>query len=220
MKKDYITPIFAVLVILAIAGVLLVKPNKETATKIVKPSEINKEIDLVKGNPNADVVVYEYSDMECPFCKKFHITMNKLSEDMDGKFAWVYRHLPLDSLHSKARQEAVAVTCVSTLLNPQKGFEYLNKIIDITPSNNNLDLDILPKVASEMGIAEDKFQECLISKEAQAIVESRAKEAVSLGAKGTPFSVIYRKSDGKREIISGALDYETMKAKLKSFLNE
>ncbi len=220
MKKDYITPIFAALVILAIAGILLVKPNKEAVTEIVKPSEINEKIDLVKGNPDADVVVYEYSDMECPFCKKFHITMNKLSDDMKGKFAWVYRHLPLDSLHSKARQEAVAVTCVSTLLNPQKGFEYLNRIIDVTPSNNNLDLNILPKVASEMGIDENKFKECLTSKEVQTIVETNAKEAVSLGARGTPFSVIYRRSDGKSEIVSGALDYETMKAKLEAFINK
>ncbi|KKQ77558.1 MAG: Sodium/proton antiporter, partial [Parcubacteria group bacterium GW2011_GWA1_38_7] len=63
--------------------------------------------DHVRGNPDAPVKIVEYSDTECPFCKRFHSTMQEVMNEYgkDGKVAWVYRHFPLDQLHSKARKE-------------------------------------------------------------------------------------------------------------------
>src|SRR3546814_8173358 len=61
--------------------------------------------DHVMGSPDASVKVIEFSDFECPFCKGFHRTMGQVMEEygQDGKVAWVYRHFPIDSIHSKAR---------------------------------------------------------------------------------------------------------------------
>ena len=69
--------------------------------------------DHILGNPNAPLVIVEYSDLECPFCKNFHGTMHQIIDEYgkDGLVAWVYRHFPLDSLHSKARREAEATEC-------------------------------------------------------------------------------------------------------------
>ena len=69
--------------------------------------------DHIRGNPDAPVKIVEYSDTECPFCKRFHETMKQVMDEYgkDGKVAWVYRHFPLDQLHSKARKEAVALEC-------------------------------------------------------------------------------------------------------------
>ena len=66
--------------------------------------------DHILGNPNADIVIVEFSDLECPFCKNFHITMQQIMEDFgkDGRVAWVYRHFPLTQLHPKAQVEAEA----------------------------------------------------------------------------------------------------------------
>ncbi len=71
--------------------------------------------DHILGNPNADLVIVEYSDTECPFCKQFHSTMRRVMTDYgnSGKVAWVYRHFPIDSLHSKARNEAEATECAN-----------------------------------------------------------------------------------------------------------
>src|SRR3546814_2871400 len=65
------------------------------------------------GSPDASVKVIEFSDFECPFCKGFHRTMGQVMEEygQDGKVAWVYRHFPIDSIHSKARKEAQASEC-------------------------------------------------------------------------------------------------------------
>jgi len=50
--------------------------------------------DWVRGDRNAKVSVVEYSDLECPFCKRHHPTMQQLVAEYDGKVNWVYRHFP------------------------------------------------------------------------------------------------------------------------------
>jgi protein-disulfide isomerase len=103
------------------------------------------EKDHITGNPQADVVLIEYSDTECPFCKRFHETMIQVMAEYgaSGKVAWVYRHFPLDALHSKARHEAEATECATELGGNEKFWAYLNKLEEITPSNNGLDASLL-----------------------------------------------------------------------------
>ena len=80
-------------------------------TDAVRP--VTRE-DHIKGNPDAPIKIVEYSDFECPFCKRFHDTMNEVMSEVDnGQVAWVFRHFPLDQLHPvKARAVAVASECV------------------------------------------------------------------------------------------------------------
>ena len=86
--------------------------NSNSALAInVTPIE---EDDHVVGNRDAKVVIIEYSDFECPFCSKAHPTFEKITKEYDN-VAWVYRHFPLTSIHSKAQQAAVASECVAEL---------------------------------------------------------------------------------------------------------
>ena len=54
--------------------------------------------DHIKGSIDAPVKIIEYSDFECPFCKRFHVTMNQVIDEYgdSGQVAWVYRQFPLD----------------------------------------------------------------------------------------------------------------------------
>lgn len=110
--------------------------------------------DHVLGNPNALVTIIEFSDTECPFCKKFHETMRKIIDEYgkDGKVKWVYRHFPLDQIHSKSRKEAEATECATEQGGNEKFWEFINKIYEITPSNNGLDPAELPKIAKSIGL--------------------------------------------------------------------
>ena len=59
-----------------------------------------KQEELVVGNLKSKVIVLEYSDLECPFCKKFHTdTMNDIYKKYDGKVGFAFRHFPL-TFHS------------------------------------------------------------------------------------------------------------------------
>ena len=66
-----------------------------------------RENDIVKGN--ADILLIEYSDYECPFCGQFHPTAQALADS--GKVKWIYRHLPLP-FHPTAKEGAIIGDCV------------------------------------------------------------------------------------------------------------
>ncbi|HEY4512581.1 MAG TPA: thioredoxin domain-containing protein [Candidatus Paceibacterota bacterium] len=97
--------------------------------------------DHIKGSLSASVKIVEYSDLECPFCKRFHTTMQEVMNtyNKDGKVAWVFRHFPLAQLHSKAPKEAEATECAAELGGNDGFWKFVDKINEITPSNNKLD---------------------------------------------------------------------------------
>ena len=108
--------------------------------------------DHILGDKNASVKIVEFSDTECPFCKRFHTTMQQVVKDNNGQVAWVYRHFPLDQLHSKARKEAEATECAAEMGGSEKFWAYLNRIMEVTPSNNGLDPAELPAIAAYVGL--------------------------------------------------------------------
>jgi len=70
--------------------------------------------DWVRGDRNATITIVEYSDVDCPFCSRFHDSMKQVMAANDDVL-WVYRHFPLDQLHPQARFVAEAAECVGSL---------------------------------------------------------------------------------------------------------
>ena len=205
-----------------IAGALYYS-NLKQPTKVVNntPPTVNTNFssmrpvsadDHILGNPNASLVIVEYSDSECPFCKTFHTTLRRVISEYgkDGKVAWVYRHFPIDQLHSKARKEAEAMECANELGGNAKFWEYTNTLYDKTNSNNSLDPLELPKIAKTVGLNVSDFETCLSSGRYAEKVEADYQDAVKAGGRGTPNSIILSK-DGVRTPIEGAMPYESLK---------
>ena len=168
--------------------------------------------DHVRGNPDAPVKIVEYSDTECPFCKRFHSTMQEVMNEYgkDGKVAWVYRHFPLDQLHSKARKEAVALECANEQGGNDKFWSYADRLYEITPANNGLDPAELPKIAQYVGLDVAKFNTCLASTKYDAHIEDDVQNATATGGNGTPWSIVVDKN-GKKYPLSGAQPYASVK---------
>lgn len=226
-KTNFVIPLAIIIAGMFIAGSLYVS-NKGTIGGNNGEPQTNKDenkdegeikvkqvslSDHIRGNPNAQVKVIEFSDTECPFCKQFHYTMNKIMEEYgkDGRVAWVYRHFPLDSIHTKARKEAYALECASEQGGDAKFWAYLDKIFEITPSNDGLDLSELPRIAEILGLNKVKFNECLNSGKFAKRVDDNLQDGVAAGARGTPYSVVITPS-GKKSIISGVLSLDPAKA--------
>ena len=177
--------------------------------------------DHVRGNPNAAVKIVEYSDTECPFCKRFHETMKQVMDEYgkNGKVAWIYRHFPLDQIHPKADKEAEALECAGELGGTNKFWEYADRLFEVTPSNNNLDSAELPKIAQYVGLDLNKFNTCLVSSKYAQHVEQDTKNATATGGNGTPWSIVVAKN-GKKYPLSGAQPYEAVKQLIEIALQE
>lgn len=168
--------------------------------------------DHIRGNPNAPVKIVEYSDTECPFCKRFHSTMQELMSTYgaEGKVAWVYRHFPLDQLHKKARKEAVASECAAEQGGNEAFWAYMDRMMEITPSNDGLDSAELPKIAAFVGLDVAQFNACLASDKYEKRVQDDADNAVETGGQGTPWSIVVG-PNGKKYELSGAQPLESIK---------
>lgn len=189
--------------------------EEELSTSLENMAPITSK-DHIIGDPNALIKIVVYSDMECPFCKRFHSTMQQIMEEYgkygkDGKVAWIYRHFPLDSLHSKARTEAVASECANELGGNDAFWKYADRFFELTPSNNQTDIAaVLPQIALEIGLNETKFNSCLASKKYDKHIQDDLDNATATGGNGTPWSIVIT-ANGKKYPLSGAQPYETVK---------
>lgn len=188
--------------------------NLETTTAEIAPIT---ERDHILGNRNAELIVIEYSDTECPFCKVFHNTMHQVVTDYEGKVAWVYRHFPIAQLHAKAAHEAEATECAAELGGNQIFWRYIDKLFETTNSNDSLDVAELPKIAVAVGLNESAFKDCLSSGKHTEFIAKSVEDSIKAGARGTPYSVILTK-DGNKVIINGAEPLLSVKAKIDALL--
>ncbi|MFO0718850.1 MAG: DsbA family protein [Candidatus Paceibacterota bacterium] len=213
MEKNTLTIPIAIILAGVLIGGAVILSNKNSTSVVENPLvkekqaiEINiKPIDSsdhIVGNPNAEVMLVEYSDTECPFCKRFHDTLNRFVDEYgkDGKFTWVYRHFPLDGLHKKARKEAEATECAADLGGNAKFWEYINALYAKTTSNDGLDPAELPKIAVQVGLDKTAFETCLNSGKFAGEVDNDYKEAVKIGGRGTPYSIFILNKAPSKEL--------------------
>ncbi len=256
-QSNFLTiPLAIVVAGVVIAGAIFFGGRSGSVAKNIQPTDIQPAAvavalrdvgagDHIRGNPDATITLVEYSDTECPFCKAFHGTMQKLMDEYGktGALAWVYRHFPLDQLHPKARKEAEATECAGELGGNIAFWSYLDRMFEITPSNNGLDPAELPKIATLLKLDEKKFNECLASGKYAEKIEKDYQDGASAGATGTPFSVLVLKnavtktqetalapliaqfrggvalsSDKTKITINGALPYNAVKTILDAIL--
>lgn len=208
-----------------IAGAILLKddkPKEITKTQIINKTEsltytnrdlnpVNDE-DHILGNKNAKIIIVEYSDTECLLCKKFHKTMQKVTQK-EIDIAWVYRHFPMPQINSKASREAEATECAFEQGGNIVFWNYINRLFAITPSNNELDDRELTNIAQYIGLNTSFFYTCLESGKYKTKVEDDVNNGIKVGIKETPFSFIL--VNGKIvDIIQGAQSYEAVIQKL------
>ncbi|MBI4292027.1 MAG: thioredoxin domain-containing protein [Betaproteobacteria bacterium] len=188
------------------------RERAEAETRVATLRPVSQSRDHIRGNPAAPVTLVEYSDFECPFCKRFHATMKRLVEESNGKLKWAYRHFPLEDLHPvKARKEAVASECAAELGGHDAFWKFADRFFELTPSNNRTDIDaVLPKIAREIGLDKARFASCLASTRHDRRVAEDAQDAAASGGRGTPWSLIVSKS-GKTYPLSGAQPYAVVK---------
>ncbi|PLX24513.1 hypothetical protein C0580_05035 [Candidatus Parcubacteria bacterium] len=188
-----------------------------TGNKQINIKPVDKENDWIRGDVDARVSVIEFSDTECPFCKRFHSTMQEVVDYYDGEVNWVYRHFPLVQLHSKAPKEAQATECAGEQGGNDAFWAYIDRLFEVSPTNNGLPESALPEIAEYVGLDVGQFQSCLDSGKYADKVSDHTAQATAAGGTGTPYSVIV--SGDTKVPIPGALPIEQVKSLIDPLLN-
>ena len=84
--------------------------------------------DHIIGSIDAPVVIIEYSDFECPYCKAFHATVKQIVADSNGNVAWVYRHWPI---HQNSFAKLVAAECVAKIKGNDAFWKYTDLLFGL-----------------------------------------------------------------------------------------
>jgi protein-disulfide isomerase len=184
------------------------------------PMRTVDENDHIKGNPNAPIMIVEYSDYDCPFCKNFHETMNRVMETYGagGQVAWAYRHFPIESRHPNAPYVAQASECVAELGGDEAFFKFSDRVFGERGVNDPTDLTRINEFAKDAGVSETAFKSCMESNRTRAAVEEDLTDGVNAGVRGTPHSIVL--VGGQQGIINGAQSYEYVSKVLDTLIAE
>ncbi len=165
------------------------------------------DADHIRGDADAEITLIEYSDFECPFCARFHPTMQRVVDEYAGKVRWIYRHFPLSSIHPNAQKAAEASECAA---EQGKFWEMADKMVAMQSSG--LGIAQLKAYAKEVGVKDQKkFDSCLDSGKYADRVASDLQSGEAAGVQGTPGTFVLSPK-GEPQMIPGALPYESVKA--------
>jgi protein-disulfide isomerase len=183
------------------------KPQEPVYTVAVKAH------DPVRYGPNPDdikpagcegnscpITIVEYSEFQCPFCKRVIPASKQIMTEYKGKARWITRDFPL-SFHDRAKPAAVAARCAG------KQNKYWHMYTALFDNQSNLADEDFKKYASKIsGLDMKKWEACVSKPDEQlAIIEESIDSGVKLGVTGTPAYFI----NGRR--LSGALPFEEFK---------
>jgi protein-disulfide isomerase len=186
------------------------QPQEEAPTR-AKITDLNGVSML--GSKDAPLTIVEYTDYQCPFCQRFHVTsfpeLKKAYIDT-GKVRFFSKDMPLD-FHPNAMRAALAARCAGE----QGKFWELRDTMGANP--NSLDIEHIMNFASDLKLDTKALRACVDSEKYKEPVQRDVLEAMKIGANGTP-TFIVGKSVGNGvdgELVVGALPYQMFDMKLK-----
>lgn len=192
------------------------KKNAEMA-KNVRP--VSRTEDHIRGDVNAEITLIEYSDFECPFCKKFHPTAQQILDSYGGKVNWVYRHYPLGFHDPLATKEAEASECANELGGNDKFWAYADLIYKTTSSGGNgLTEDDLVQMAKDVGLNQNAFTTCLSSGKYLDRIKKDIENGEAAGVSGTPGNLIVNNKTGDIKSVDGAQPFGAFKVVIDAML--
>ena len=181
---------------------------------------LNRSLDgaFQVGSRSAAVAIIVYLDFQCPFCAKAAAeTLPKILRDYvaNGKALFVFRHLPLQSIHPFAVKAAEAAECA------KRQGKFLEMHDSLFRNQRALQTDNLQKLSVSIGLRRAEFEECLTDG-ATKTVENDIADAKRLHITGTPtFLFGTLQSDGRVKLqrqLSGAISVDALSSVMSALL--
>ncbi|MBE2235473.1 MAG: thioredoxin domain-containing protein [Anaerolinea sp.] len=173
-------------------GLSIAPPPQPTPAPEPTPAPLPEDASLddaaaTKGDPNAPVVIVEYSDYQCPFCQRhFAQVWPELQQYIDdGTVLYVFKDFPLTSIHPQAPKAAEAARCAGD----QEAYWAMHDILFQNQqqwSGQTTAVEIFKGFAGQLGLDQATFDQCLDSGKHAAAVEANLQQGAGFGVRGTP----------------------------------
>jgi len=189
--------------------------QRAQAAKMRNMRPVSVENDHIYGNPKAPITLVEYSDFECPYCKRFHFSAKEFIDKSQGRVNWVYRHYPLSFHNPGAQKEAEASECAAEQGGNDSFWQYTNLIYMRTKAGGKgFPIANLVPLAEEVGLDKDSFEKCLNSGKMAKRVSADFKNGSAAGITGTPGNILIDNQSGKALFLNGAVSLQKLNASL------
>jgi len=132
------------------------------------------------GAERPALVIVEFSDFQCPFCRQAFPIMREAVAQYGDRLRFVYRDFPVDELHSEARGAAEAAQCAHA---QGKFWAYHDRVFQNAEA---LDAASLARYAEQVGLDRAQFDACVAARTFQSEVEEDLQAGLRMGVQGTP----------------------------------
>lgn len=176
--------------------------------------------DYVYGDSSALITIFEYADIECPFCKRYHGTPQKVVNASKGGVNFVFRHLPLEFHGEIAKQEALALECAGEQGGVDAFYAMSDQLFTLTRANGKGPVNPLESFADLVGIDQGEFASCITSQRHLALVDDDIRSATKVevasadpaknGITGTPATVIVNHETQQAILVRGAVNDQVL----------
>jgi protein-disulfide isomerase len=155
--------------------------GESNVTVLLTPPKIQVGYDAkrLRGNPKAPVMIVEFSDYQCPYCRQVEPVVKSLLAKYGDKVSLSYRDLPLRQIHPQAQIAAEASRCAE---EQGKFWEYHDQLF----SASKLDHDALVEYARTLKLDDKQFDSCLSAGRYKADIDQDLREGMAAGITGTP----------------------------------
>lgn len=163
-----------------------------------QPIPAIRDSESFKGGEDAQVVLVEYTDFECPYCFRHHATMNQVIAEYGNKIKYVLRHFPL-GFHPEAQKAAEAFECAA---EQGKAYQMSDYIFDANEASE-MSVAKWKEGAKTLGLKTSQFNDCLDDGKYAGKVQQDVSEGSASGVDGTPATFV------NGQLVSGALPFES-----------
>ncbi len=162
------------------SGTVIQLPTAEQQQQEFQRYDIPTENAYALGPADAPITIVEFSDYQCPFCRRWHDEVYEpLLAAYPGKIRLVYRHLPLTSIHPDAMSAAEAAMCAG---EQDAYWPFHEKLF----SSESLGNSTYIQYAQDLGLDMGTFESCLSDHKYQQAVQADSDFAINLGIRSTP----------------------------------
>lgn len=167
--------------------------------------------DHIRGNPNAEVAIVQYSDYECPFSKRVQETYKQIADMYGDKVAVIFRHFPL-GFHPNAEPAAIAAECAAAQGGNDAFWAFNDKIFETQGEW------AYEKYAQELGLDAAKFKDCIGSAKFKQLVQDQLGGGSKAGVSGTPSNFVLNLKTKTVQQVSGAQPFDNFKTAIDAAL--